>query len=168
MVWETVHATDSMRREHRTMTTKRSCRGVCPTGTAPHEPQSTWAHAPGAQASVRKAACLRGRTVRPEALTREEPPAKPRSRRRWTIWVAEEGERSSTRIRAGVHGARVREDGRGVRGRQGSWASQWDTVRGASVKVVALCVALSPACVWRGCLGQKQASSSMTAPPRSA
>ena len=106
------------------MTKQRRGRQVCPPGTAPKAPQSPWAHAPGAKARGSKAACLRGRTARTEAWTRAEPPSTPRARRRWKTWAAAERERAHRRTSAGVHGAKVLDRGRGLRGRQCSCASQ--------------------------------------------
>jgi hypothetical protein len=60
-----------------TMTKNENRRWVEPTGTDPAQPQSTWAHAPGAKCNVRNAGLGCGRTWRTIDLTMVYRPSKP-------------------------------------------------------------------------------------------
>ena len=69
------------------MTKKLSRRRVLPTVIEPNWPQSTWAHSPGAKASVRKAGLRGGRTSLTYCLTMLMPPLYPAWRNCWKIWA---------------------------------------------------------------------------------
>ena len=60
----TVNSTYIRRLWQSTMTKKLKRRRVDPTATEPRLPQSTWAHSPGANSSIRKAGLRTGRTSR--------------------------------------------------------------------------------------------------------